>query len=199
MTITDDEMAQFLGQATANGELSEPPPPSGRICTYAGCENQATERMGARPKNADPDDPLFNRCSEHGQAYSLKRAHEANRNKPRTSKDSYAAPAPGGGERKARKGSLEQRLAATIGLVGTVVYALDAFDGTQILVRGDQLAKALDHLAAENPAVRRVLEAMMAGGAWGEVVMVLAPMAVAILAHHKVIPEQYASFADVGV
>lgn len=167
-------------------DLPEPPPPSGRLCTFAGCERPATDMYG--PKALQTKTP--NRCAEHGPASNpamQKRAGEGGVGRP-----------PLGETKAPRKGSLEQRLAGTIGLVGTVVYALDAFDGEQILVRGDALAKALDHLAAENPAVKRVLEAMMAGGAWGEVVMVVAPMAVAIMAHHNIIPERYAGFANVG-
>lgn len=169
-------------------ELTEPPAPSGRICSFQGCEKPATEMYG--PQALAKKVP--NRCFEHGPQNNpamQKKAGEGGPGRP---------PGPAA-EKTPRRGSLEQRLAGTIGLVGTVVYALDPFDGTQILTRGDQLAKALDHLAQENPAVKRVLEAMMAGGAWGEVVMVVAPMAVAIMAHHNVIPERYAGFASVGL
>lgn len=188
MTMTDDYPNTDTPGLASVPELPEPPPPSGTICTFVGCDQVATVMYGPKALQLKK----ANRCETHGPASNpamQKKAGEGGNGRP-----------PGFGEPKAaRKGSLEQRLAGTIGLVGTVVYALDTFDGQQILIRGDTLAKALDHLAAENPAVKRVLEAMMTGGAWGEVVMVIAPMAVAILAHHGVIPEQYASFANIGV
>lgn len=160
-------------------ELVEVEPPS-RTCTYAGCDKPAVVIYG--PKTKAP-----NRCVEHGPPQ---------KGSPE-SKAVFGAGVPTSGP-KPRKGSLEQRLAGTIGLAGTMAYAFNQRDGEIILSRAEALATALDHLAAENPAIKRALEAAMSGGAWGEVVLVVMPMVVAIGANHGLIPERYAILGSIG-
>lgn len=152
---------------------------SPRTCSFMGCDQLATIKVGGAAKSP-------NRCENHA-GYQKKT-------------DSVSAPSPGNapprGKPKARSTQLKDRLAGTIGLLGTLVFAVDQFDGTQILSRADQLATALDHLAQQNPSVRKVLESAMTGGAWGEVVLAVAPLVVAIAAHHGLLPEQAGAIAQ---
>lgn len=177
-------------------ELPDPPEPTDiRLCTYAGCDQLATTMYG--PKAMQMGRP--NRCEEHGPMSNpaFRRAAEKAAEKAANPPKLGRPPGSGSGP-AARKASLEGRLNATIALVGTVVCAFDLYDGQAILARSEALSGALDRLALENPKIRRALEAAMNGGAWGEVVMVVAPMAVAILCHHGILPESVSMLGNIG-
>ncbi len=181
MGVTFDESAEMPTPGPINAdEHLDPsalgPPVILPTCTKQGCNNIATEIYGARAKT-------FNRCAEHGAKVP----------------PPFEPPSAPPFVSSARKGTLEQKLGASIALVGTVVYALDQFDGMLILERAEPLAHALEQVAAQNPKVKRALEAAMDGTAWGSVAIIVVPMAIAMLAHHEVIPEQYASFAGIGI
>lgn len=84
--------------------------------------------------------------------------------------------------------SLAPRLTTAFTGIGTAVYAIDQTCGTSVLMGAESLGVALDHLAHENPSVRRVLEAMLTTSAWGEVMMAAASITIPILQHHGVMP-----------
>lgn len=74
---------------------------------------------------------------------------------------------------------------------GKIVLAMDADIGNAIIGStrntaedgepDDSVGAAWDELARTNPRVRRVLLKMIAGGAWGQVIMAHAPMLLAII------------------
>jgi hypothetical protein len=65
---------------------------------------------------------------------------------------------------------------------------LNMADGSAILAGAPALASALDDLAKENPRVRKVLEGMLATGAWSGVAIAAANIALPILANHDMMP-----------
>jgi hypothetical protein len=59
-------------------------------------------------------------------------------------------------------------------------------DGLCIAANSHNMARAWSNLAAQNERVRRALEWMMAGGAWGEVFWATSPVLLGIMANHGV-------------
>jgi hypothetical protein len=95
-----------------------------------------------------------------------------------------APPRPSSGRRQA----LAPRLEQLIGTVGFAVCMANMTDGTAILNGAPALASALDDLARENPRVRKVLEGLLATGAWSGVAIAAANIAMPILANHDMLP-----------
>lgn len=91
-----------------------------------------------------------------------------------------------------RATSLEKRLTELYVSLGTLVIVADPVCGTAVIQQAPETAAALDTLAKENPKVKRALEKMLAGGAWGSVVMAHFPIITTILAHHNMLPAQVA-------
>lgn len=91
-----------------------------------------------------------------------------------------------------RASSLEKRLTEMYVSIGTMVVVADLTCGTAIITSAPDTAAALDALAKENPKVKRALEKMLAGGAWGGVLMAHAPIITTVLAHHNMLPAQVA-------
>ncbi len=89
-----------------------------------------------------------------------------------------------------RKRPLEKRLEEFFGMIGLGVSVVDEFDGKTILSKSSDLAKSLDKLASENASVKRILEALLTGSAWAEVVGVLGTVLVPIAVHHRMLPDE---------
>lgn len=87
--------------------------------------------------------------------------------------------------------SLQAQLAELItGLGGAVAFA-NPVDGQIIADQADALASALDRLAKQNPMVRRVLQSLLIGGAWGEVLsVVVLGVVLPIAMNHGALPWQ---------
>lgn len=121
-----------------------------------------------------------------------------------TTGTSDTAPGPGGtgpgagaqgpSARSPRKGptpklqkSLEEALSAP-----ALVYSLagDQWAANHITNSAPTVAEAWYKLAQESPAVRRVLEKMTTGSAWGAVIFSTGGMVVPLLAHHGLLPAQ---------
>lgn len=96
----------------------------------------------------------------------------------------------GGFAGKAAVGPIREGLDAYVGLIGMSLSLSPrtAFDGQVILERGPHMTDALCTLAEQNPNVRRALKALVAGSAWGAVILAGANMALPIAAHHGMIP-----------
>lgn len=97
-------------------------------------------------------------------------------------------PEPKGGRLK----PLERRLQeffATIAL--GLQLTGDDFAATVVNRRAGELAKAWDRLARENPAVKRVLEGLLTGGAFGEAAMVTLGTIIPILWHRGMVPDAF--------
>lgn len=88
---------------------------------------------------------------------------------------------------KTRPGELTKPLMAFYGMVGMGIGAYDPTCGAAIVANGEACAVALDELARQNDAVRRVILAMTHTTAWGAVIAAHAPIMVVIANHH--VPE----------
>jgi DNA-binding XRE family transcriptional regulator len=72
--------------------------------------------------------------------------------------------------------------------VADVVGMVNEFDGEIIRANSVAMAKAWVKLARENVRVRRFLEMLTAGGAWRDVFAATAPVVIAILLNHGLLP-----------
>lgn len=99
-----------------------------------------------------------------------------------------AAPRPVG--KPSNDAKLKDKLVNMVVMVGVTVSTFDQFDGATIIGGAPDLADSLVALAAESPAVKKALETSMSSSAWLGVIIATAPMVVAILANHNVLPEQ---------
>lgn len=109
---------------------------------------------------------------------------------PKPSTDS--PPSPTAKRGRPPRNNLKGRLQETVGAVGLMVAVVEPFDGMAILNGAENLATALDNLAAENPSVQRTLEQLLQVSAWGQVMTAVAAIAVPIAAHHGILPAQLA-------
>lgn len=92
-----------------------------------------------------------------------------------------------------RRKSLEKPLANLFASLGSTVYILNRADGQAIIEGSDRLAKALNELAKENPAVHKTLSRMLTGSAWGGVFIAAGGIVVPILANHNLMPFQFST------
>lgn len=79
-----------------------------------------------------------------------------------------------------RRPPLASQLEEFVGSLAIMATPVDSYAGEVIAFRSRELADAWARLAQKNPTVKRVLEGMMQGGSWGEVVMVSLSVAIPI-------------------
>lgn len=92
--------------------------------------------------------------------------------------------------RRSRRAKLEADLADLFAMVGGTVSVVEPYDGRLIGDRGPAMAKALADLAAENPRVAQVIEVLLTGGAWGQVMFVFGiQLVIPLTVHHGLWPE----------
>lgn len=75
------------------------------------------------------------------------------------------------------------------GIIGMVLMRFDKTCGSAVLLQAEDTARAVDRLAKENPAVRRVIEAIIAKSVYGELIAAHAPILATVFAHH--IPQTF--------
>lgn len=73
------------------------------------------------------------------------------------------------------------------GISGAIAIFNQA-DGTAIAMNSANMAKAWANLADQNERVKRYLEYMLSGGAWGEVFVATTPVIFAIAMNHGMMP-----------
>jgi len=83
-----------------------------------------------------------------------------------------------------RRGSLVKPLEEIYVSIGMGVMAFDQPCGIAITNSATRCAEALDQLAYENDAVRRVILRLITTSAWGGVILAHSPIFMAIAAHH---------------
>lgn len=83
---------------------------------------------------------------------------------------------------------IEESLATQFTMIGTAVYAFNSYDGTVILQGTPKLSAALANLCEKNPKIKKNIERMLAGGAYGEVIVAAAFIAIPIMANHNMMP-----------
>jgi hypothetical protein len=124
------------------------------------------------------DDPIAALAAERARRVASSPPRAETAPKPKRGRPPGAAKAP-----------LQKRLQEAFGAIGIVVSVRNEYDGTCILTGAERLSIALDNLAKQNPAVRRTLEAVLAGGAYGEVLFAVSAILLPIAANHGVLPE----------
>ena len=77
----------------------------------------------------------------------------------------------------------------TLAGLGTSLW-VDQWDGEVLVLNAERLARSWADLAQQSPTVRRALEALLMGSAWGSAIGTTAMVAVPILARHGVIPPE---------
>lgn len=142
-------------------------------------------RPSIRPKErtTDPTDATDNRGT------SGTGGDKPPRGRRRTASTAQAeAPAPPR-TRAPRAGNLESRLTEFLGMA-SIPFALqgDMYCAHILATRTPALAKNLAALADENPGIKRVLNKMMEGSAWGGVALSVVAIAVPIAQHHQLLP-----------
>lgn len=83
---------------------------------------------------------------------------------------------------------LQPRLEKMFAGMGLMLAPIDSVCGMQIVQSSGPLSEAFENLANQNPRVRKVLERLLSGGAWGEVFVASMPIIVTVLSHHKILP-----------
>lgn len=97
--------------------------------------------------------------------------------------------------RPARAGSLQKRLEDWLGGLALIYKTFGDDYGAELVTdRAPHVAKAWAELAQQNPGVKRVLERLTEGGAWGAVIVSTSSLVFPLLAHHGILPPQIAAF-----
>lgn len=79
-------------------------------------------------------------------------------------------------------------LVMTFTMAGMGVSVYDGWDGQVIALNAERLADAWCELAEQNPRVRKALERMLEGSAWGGAIGTTAAVAVPIAVRHGMLP-----------
>jgi hypothetical protein len=85
---------------------------------------------------------------------------------------------------KPRSGALVKPFTDLYTTVGTMLMPFDQQCGMVIIQNAEECAKALDSAARENPAMRRVLLAMVQTSVWGQLIAAHLPILMAVAMHH---------------
>jgi hypothetical protein len=117
------------------------------------------------------------------KAAEAKRAASARANLKETAAASDSSPK--GPGRPSNDDKLRKSLVDLYVQTGVIVSVIgDTRDGTVIAENAATCADAWVELARVNPTVRRVLDGMLKGSAWGAVIMAHGPIVLAIMANH---------------
>lgn len=85
---------------------------------------------------------------------------------------------------KPRPGQLKKPLMEMYGSIGMTVSMFDPQCGTTVMMNAEKCAEAMEALARDNPAVRRVVMQLITTSVWGQVVAAHMPIIYAIAMHH---------------
>jgi hypothetical protein len=85
---------------------------------------------------------------------------------------------------KPRKSKIYSGLVQLYGSVALGVNMFDPHCGAAIATNIETMATSMDQLAKENDSVRRVMEKLISGGAWGAVIAAHSPVIIAVATHH---------------
>jgi hypothetical protein len=69
-----------------------------------------------------------------------------------------------------------------------MVAVINQADGFAIVNGAEDLAKALNNVAKDNPSVYKTLERMLTGSAWGAVIVATGAIVLPIAANHNLLP-----------
>jgi hypothetical protein len=150
----------------------------------------------APPSAVATGDPLQCSHCDRSDFKNLRglRLHQAKAHGIRSTPDR----APNVPKTKTKVTDLKPKLEQMFGMMGLAWYARDQVCGQVVLTQAPAMATALDHLAQQNSAVRRVLESAAVVGPWAEMVTAFGPVLLAVALHHTtIIPAQMAPLAGI--
>ena len=84
--------------------------------------------------------------------------------------------------------SLERQLKELFTTVGGIVVMFDDVCGPVVIDNSERLAAAWAKAAEQNPRLKKMLESLLSGGAYGEVVIVTFMTLLPIFVHHGLVP-----------
>lgn len=116
----------------------------------------------------------------HRFALSFGGGGSKGRKEPRAKKARAPKPTPP----KPRPGALKKPLMEMYGSIGMAVSMFDPQCGFAVMQNAEKCAEAMEGLARENEAVRRVVMNMIQTSVWGQVLAAHSPIIFAIAAHH---------------
>jgi hypothetical protein len=91
-----------------------------------------------------------------------------------------------------RKPPLKKQLEDVFATIAVAIAATgDAHCANVVASQAEPLAEAWSELAKVNPRVKAVIEKMLTGSAWGQVIFVSAATVIPIAAHHGLIPRNF--------
>ena len=95
-----------------------------------------------------------------------------------------------------RKGQFKEPLMKMYGTIGAAVMMYDQICGTAILTSAEKCAEAIDELAYQNEAVRRVVWSLTRTSVLGAVLVAHLPIIMAVMMHH--VPAAQEAFGQLG-
>lgn len=131
------------------------------------------------PPNGDAFDALAALTADGAKPKAEAAQRAEGKPRARRKPTSRQAPTP-----RTSSASLEKRLTQTFTTIAVLVSAFDPVCGATVNERASDLAGAWARLAAQDPRVRKALEALMSGGAYGEALFMTALTIIPILRHH---------------
>jgi len=133
-----------------------------------------SEDTGEIPDFVPPDQRGFYQKILDGKQRSTK---DRKRRPPRAKADK---PTPG----KPRPGAIAKPLTDFYTMLGTIITPFDKVCGGAIVANAEACGQALETLARENPAARRVLLALVETSVWGQLVVAHTPIVMTVAMHH---------------
>lgn len=118
------------------------------------------------------------------EAESGERAEKGERIRRTTSRAKKEASGPTALPKVGRNTALKSSLEKMYGTIAVGIAPFDMVCATEVAKNASVCADAWDNLARENESVRRILEKLVAGSAWGGVLMAHTPIIFAIAMHH---------------
>lgn len=157
----------------------------------AAMEKAASEQADVTPPLDDPPGSLHTASDEGSRDKPPRRAASRRAAGSASSSASIAEP----DRRPASIRKIEDGLTNTFVLAGLGLSMIDAFDGQVIALNAKRLSRAWADLAQQSPQVRKALEALLGGSAWGAALGQTAMVAVPILVRHGYAPINLAAMA----
>lgn len=135
-----------------------------------------------------PPTPRRPRSSESGTTGTSDTPPRRGDTGPGSSGQGPAASTP---PRSTRKPNLQKSLEELFS-APALIYSMagDEWAASHITTNAPVLAEAWYKLAQESPAVKRMLDRLTTGSAWGGVIVATGGMALPLLAHHNLLPAQ---------
>lgn len=85
------------------------------------------------------------------------------------------------------------------GIAVAIMFTGDEYCSSVMATQAEPLAEAWAELAKKNPRVKRIIEMMLQGSAWGQVITVTAATVIPMAAHHGLYPKGFPMPFSFGV